>query len=52
MDTLIDILIIIFYPIIVCFDNFGKNVGEGCCTLLEMWDQFITFITKLIFRGK
>lgn len=50
MDILINILIIIFYPIIVCFDNFGKEVGNGFLQLLEMWNQFITFITKLIFR--
>ena len=52
MDTLIDILIIIFYPLIVFFDNFGKDIGKGFLELLEMWNQFITFITKLIFRGK
>ena len=30
----------------------GKDIGKGFLELLEMWDQFITFITKLIFRGK
>lgn len=52
MDILIDILIIIFYPFIVLFDSFGKGIGKGFLELLEMWNQFITFITKIIFRNK
>lgn len=52
MDILIDILIIIFYPLIVFCDNFGKDIGKGFLELLNMWDQFITFITKIIFRNK
>lgn len=50
MDTLIDILIIIFYPLIVCLDDLGKEIGKGCLELFEMWNQFITFITNLIFK--
>lgn len=52
MDTLIDILIIIFYPFIVFLDDIFRELGKCLLELLEMWNQFITFITKLIFKEK
>lgn len=47
---MIDILIIIFYPLFVLLDDIFRELGKGLLVLLEMYEKFITFISKKIFR--
>lgn len=52
MDLLVDILIIIFYPLIVLLDEIFKELGKGLLVLLEMYEEFITYISENFFRKK
>lgn len=52
MDSLVDILIIVFYPLIVLLDDLFKEIGKGLLVLLEMYENFITFISEKIFKQK
>lgn len=50
MDTLIDIFIIIFYPLIVFLNDIFRELGKCLLELLEMYEKFITYISEKIFR--
>ena len=52
MDSLVDIFIIMFYPLIVLLDDIFKELGKGLLVLLEMYEEFITYISEKIFRKK
>lgn len=49
---MLDVLIIIFYPLIVLLDDIFKELGKGLLVLLEMYEDFITYISEKIFRKR
>ena len=49
---MIELFIIIFGPLLVALVDVLKILGESLLIVLDGWNQFITFITNLIFKER